>query len=140
LATVPRPTFPEKNSEISHKIDFLLSYKNFPLAKKVEAMRADALYKWAKVQSPTFSFRSFRSKNRVFPAKPMRFRETLKTESVILTPPQKKMFAENQEIGGLQSDVTLRHDLAEHICVRLALVVDHFLSLFVLCGKCCHLR
>jgi len=40
LATVPRPTFPEKNSEFSPIIDFLSSYKNFPLAKKIVAMRA----------------------------------------------------------------------------------------------------
>ena len=66
LATVPRPTFPEKNSEFSHKIDFLSSYKNFPLAKKVVAMRADALYKWAKVQPDRFNFRSFKAKKPCF--------------------------------------------------------------------------
>jgi len=49
LATVPWPTFPEKNSEISRKIDFLSSYKNFPLAKKIVAIRADAVYKWTVV-------------------------------------------------------------------------------------------
>ena len=66
LATVPRPTFPEKNSEISHKIDFLSSYKNFPLAKKFKAMRTDALYKWAKVQPDRFNFRSFKAKKPCF--------------------------------------------------------------------------
>jgi len=53
LATVPRPTLPEKNPEFSPKIDFLSSYENFPLAKRVYKMCAGALYKWPKVQSPT---------------------------------------------------------------------------------------
>jgi len=44
LETVLRPTFPEKNSEISPKIDFLSSYENFPLAKIGYKACAHALY------------------------------------------------------------------------------------------------
>jgi len=41
--------------------------------------------------------------------------DTRKRVSYLYISPEnnKKMFAENQEIGGLKSDVTLRHDLAE---------------------------
>jgi len=56
LATVPWPTFPEKNSKFSPKIDFLSSYKNFPLAKIDYNMRADARYTWTRAYSPRFNF------------------------------------------------------------------------------------
>ena len=86
LATVPRPTFSEKKN-FSPKIDFLSSYENFPLAKRVYKMCAGAGYKWTKIQSPRFNFSEFKiKKNRVFPAKPMVLPKSLKTESVILTP------------------------------------------------------
>ena len=87
LATVPRPTFPEKNPEFSPIIDFLSSYKNFPLAKKIVAMRPGALYKWAKVQPDRFNFRSFKAKKPCFPSLANAFQGNTKTESVILTPP-----------------------------------------------------
>jgi len=48
--------------EISPKIDFLSSYKNFARAKKVVAMRAEAPHKWSKVQPDQFNFRDFSSK------------------------------------------------------------------------------
>ena len=66
LATVHWPTFPEKNSEFSPKIDFLSSYKNFPFANIGYIMRASAGYKWTKVQADRFNFRVFSSKKPTF--------------------------------------------------------------------------
>ena len=66
LATVPRPTFSEKNSEFSPIIDFFSSYKNFPLAKTGYKACADAGYKWTKIQSPTLNFVELKIKKTVF--------------------------------------------------------------------------
>ena len=66
LATVPRPTFPEKNPEFSPKIDFLSSYENFPLAKTGYKACPYAGYKWTKIQSPTFNFSEFKIQKTVF--------------------------------------------------------------------------
>ena len=48
------------------KIEFLSSYRNFPLAKNIGAMRAYAPHKWSKVQLDRWIPRDFKAKKTNF--------------------------------------------------------------------------
>ena len=114
-ATVPWSIFAGKNSEILTKIDDFSSYVEVAKLTKVVYMRTDAPRKWSKVQPRALNGLRFMDKNSNLRPEPMHFRERLKTESVILTPPHDRIDIVSYRLEMVRVDLfccclTIRYD------------------------------
>ena len=77
MVTVPWPTSPQKNSEISTKIVDFSGYRKAGKFKKIEWVRGGPPYKCAKVQPDRLNGKNFLAKKLEIPLAPMVNRKSL---------------------------------------------------------------